>query len=122
MTSEKSGVQTVRSKRRNSRAALSRIKDHLCSAVPEPAVLRLIGRESKQKGTSKRNGLERLVSELVGRRRIIRKLIAAFRRSARDPFPNWRNSSRVALPVFTRRDEAAQVAKTENYTVIHAGE
>jgi len=53
MTSEKSGVQTVRSKRRNSRAALSRIKDHLCSAVPEPAVLRLIGRESKQKGTSK---------------------------------------------------------------------
>lgn len=53
MTSKKSGAQTAQSDKGNPRAALSRIKNHLRSAVPEPAVLHLIGRESKQKGTSK---------------------------------------------------------------------
>jgi hypothetical protein len=63
MRSEKSGAQTVQSDRRNPRAALARIKDHLRSAVPEPAVLRLIGRESEQKGTSKltRTQIERII-------------------------------------------------------------
>ncbi len=53
MTSEKSGARTIKVDRRRSRAAQASIKGHLCSAVQEPVVLRLIGRESQQKGKSK---------------------------------------------------------------------
>lgn len=37
-----------------------------------------------------REGLERLVEKLSKRRRIIRSLITDFRRSPRQPFPNWK--------------------------------
>jgi hypothetical protein len=37
-------------------------------------------------------GLERLVETLYDRRPMIRKLIDAFRRSSRNPFPNWPES------------------------------
>ncbi len=39
-----------------------------------------------------RDGLHRLVEELHHRRGAIRKLITEFRRSTRNPFPNWRES------------------------------
>ena len=40
-----------------------------------------------------RDGLDRLVEALHQRRRVVRNLITEFRRSSRDPFPNWRESS-----------------------------
>ena len=40
-----------------------------------------------------RDGLNRLVDTLHHRRLTIRKLIGEFRRSSRNPFPNWRESS-----------------------------
>ena len=40
-----------------------------------------------------RDGLDRLVETLHYRREAIRKLICEFRRSSRNPFPNWRESS-----------------------------
>jgi hypothetical protein len=40
-----------------------------------------------------REGLERLVETLHHRRAKIRKLIAEFRSSSRNPFPNWRDST-----------------------------
>jgi hypothetical protein len=39
-----------------------------------------------------RDGLDRLVQALHQRRGAIRKLISEFRRSSRNPFPNWRES------------------------------
>jgi len=41
-------------------------------------------------------GLNRLVQTLYTRRAIIRNLIAAFRASCRNPFPNWTASRQVA--------------------------
>ncbi len=41
-------------------------------------------------------GLNRLVEKLYKRRAIIRDLIAAFRTSSRNPFPNWTASRQVA--------------------------
>ena len=47
-----------------------------------------------------RDGLNRLVEALHRRRGAIRKLIAEFRRSIRNPFPNWRElSTDSATPV-----------------------
>jgi hypothetical protein len=47
-----------------------------------------------------RDGLDRLMETLHQRRRAIRKLIAEFRRSSRNPFPNWRESpADSAMPV-----------------------
>ena len=47
-----------------------------------------------------RGGLNRLVDALHHRRGAIRKLIGAFRRSSRNPFPNWRESpADSALPL-----------------------
>ena len=40
-----------------------------------------------------RDGLDRLVEALHHRRGAIQKLITEFRRSSRNPFPNWRESS-----------------------------
>jgi len=39
-----------------------------------------------------RDGLDRLVEALHQRRGAIQKLITEFRRSSRNPFPNWRDS------------------------------
>jgi len=41
-----------------------------------------------------RDGLNRLVEALYDRRVIIRKLISAFHRSTRNPFPNWQDAAR----------------------------
>lgn len=50
-----------------------------------------------------RDGLHRLVKVLHHRRGAIRKLIADFRRSSRNPFPNWRESSAdSAIPLAAR--------------------
>jgi hypothetical protein len=38
-------------------------------------------------------GLDRLVNGLYARRRSIRNLITAFRKSSREPFPNWRGNA-----------------------------
>ncbi len=47
-----------------------------------------------------RVGLERLVETLCDRRTTIRMLIGEFRRSSRNPFPNWRESpADSAMPV-----------------------
>lgn len=46
-----------------------------------------------------RDGLNRLVEALYSRRPTIRKLIEEFRKSNRNPFPNWRDSPAcVELP------------------------
>ena len=55
-----------------------------------------------------RPSLERIVEELSNRRGIIRKLISEFRKSTRDPFPNWRDSHAFADLPMTKRSDAAQ--------------
>lgn len=45
-----------------------------------------------------RTGLERLVEGLSKRRESLRKLITEFRKSGRNPFPNWQESTRFAVP------------------------
>ncbi len=46
------------------------------------------------------NGLRRLVATLHKRRLIIRDLITQFRQHERNPFPNWKHTPQVAVPVF----------------------
>ncbi|MGA9305874.1 MAG: HipA family kinase [Candidatus Sulfotelmatobacter sp.] len=49
-----------------------------------------------------RDGLDRLVEALHQRRRVVRNLITEFRRSSRNPFPNWRESSaKSVMPLAT---------------------
>lgn len=48
-----------------------------------------------------KDGLNRLVETLCLRRSIIHKLIAEFRRSTRNPFPNWRTQDSVSAGVLT---------------------
>ncbi len=50
---EDEGRSLVIEKRGRPRAVLLSIKDYVRLAVPEPEVLRIIGKESKQKGTNK---------------------------------------------------------------------
>jgi hypothetical protein len=50
-----------------------------------------------------RDGLDRLVQALHQRRGAIRKLISEFRRSSRNPFPNWRESpTDFGMPLAAR--------------------
>ncbi len=42
--------------------------------------------------------VERLIEKLLARRGRIRELVAAFRDSDREPFPNWEKVSRVVVP------------------------
>jgi hypothetical protein len=56
-----------------------------------------------------RDGLDRLVDALHHRRRTIRKLIAEFRRSTRNPFPNWRESTADSAMPLAARDRSLQV-------------
>jgi len=59
-----------------------------------------------------RDGLNRLVEALDNRRGTIRKLITEFRRSSRNPFPNWRESpagSAMSLAVSDRSLEAQRL-------------
>jgi prevent-host-death family protein len=50
---EDEGCSLVIEKRGSPRAVLLSIRDYVRLAVPEPEVLRVLGRESKQKGTDK---------------------------------------------------------------------
>ena len=59
-----------------------------------------------------REGLNRLVETLHRRRRVVRKLIGEFRRSSRNPFPNWRESpvnSATPLEATDRSREAQRL-------------
>jgi len=56
-----------------------------------------------------RASLERLVEELSKRREIIRKLIGDFRRSNRNPFPNWSDSTCLAIPRVLRSNAAVEI-------------
>jgi hypothetical protein len=56
-----------------------------------------------------REGLERLVEGLSKRRQVIRNLIGDFRRSTRNPFPNWRDHGSRPLPGFVKRGEAVAI-------------
>jgi len=53
--------------------------------------------------------LERLVEGLSKRRQVIRNLIGDFRRSTRNPFPNWRDCACRALPCFVKRHETVAI-------------
>jgi len=50
---ENEGTSLVIEKRGTPRAVLLSIRDYVRLAVPEPEVLRILGKESKQKGTNK---------------------------------------------------------------------
>ena len=44
------------------------------------------------------NTIERLLEQLLERRTRVRDLISDFRKSSRDPFPNWNNRVAVSVP------------------------
>jgi nitrogen fixation/metabolism regulation signal transduction histidine kinase len=58
-----------------------------------------------------RDGLNRLVEALQHRRGAIRNLITEFRRSSRNPFPNWRESRANSAMPFAERDSIAEVQR-----------
>ena len=60
---EDEGRSLVIEKRGSPRAVLLSIRDYVRLAVPEPEVLRIIGKESKQKGTDKLNS--RQIDQIV---------------------------------------------------------
>jgi hypothetical protein len=45
--------------------------------------------------------IERLMETLLVRRGRVRELVDGFRRSDREPFPNWELGKRVVVPNFT---------------------
>jgi hypothetical protein len=45
--------------------------------------------------------IERLMEQLLGRRGRVRELVEGFRRSEREPFPNWEAGTRVVVPKFS---------------------
>jgi hypothetical protein len=55
-----------------------------------------------------RDGLDRLVQGLHQRRGAIRKLITEFRRSSRNPFPNWRESLADSVMPLAARDRSLE--------------
>ena len=55
-----------------------------------------------------RDGLNRLVETLHHRRRSIRRLITEFRRSSRNPFPNWRESTTDSAMSLVASDESLE--------------
>lgn len=58
-----------------------------------------------------RMGLERLVETLCHRRPTIRKLIDDFRRSSRNPFPNWRESAADSAITLAVRDGSLEAQR-----------
>jgi len=58
-----------------------------------------------------RDGLDRLVQALHQRRGAIRKLISEFRRSSRNPFPNWRESPTDFGMPLTARDRSLEAQR-----------
>jgi len=55
-----------------------------------------------------RDGLHRLVEALLHRRRVVRKLITEFRRSSRNPFPNWPESPADSAMPLAARDRSLE--------------
>jgi hypothetical protein len=58
-----------------------------------------------------RVGLERLVETLCHRRNAIRKLIGEFRRSSRNPFPNWSESPADSAMPLAAKDRSLEVQR-----------
>ena len=58
-----------------------------------------------------RDGLNRLVETLCHRRQAIRKLICEFRRSSRNPFPNWRESPADSAMPLAARDRSLEAQR-----------
>jgi hypothetical protein len=58
-----------------------------------------------------RDGIDRLVRGLHQRRGAIRKLITAFRRSNRNPFPNWRDSPVDSVMPLAARDRSLEAQR-----------
>ena len=58
-----------------------------------------------------RDGLDRLVEALHHRRGAIRKLIGEFRRSSRNPFPNWRESPADSAMPLAARDRSLEAQR-----------
>jgi len=58
-----------------------------------------------------RDGLHRLAEALHHRRRAIRKLITEFRRSSRNPFPNWHDSPEHSAMPFAARDRSLEAQR-----------
>ncbi len=56
-----------------------------------------------------RDGLTRLVEALHNRRQSIRRLIATFRKSTRNPFPSWRGAPTFNGLPAVMRDEAVEI-------------
>ena len=53
--------------------------------------------------------MERLMEQMMKRRGRVRDMIASFRDSEREPFPNWENSSKVVVPrLFTTGGEESK--------------
>lgn len=62
---EEEGRSLVIEKRGSPRAVLLSVRDYVRLALPEPEVLRAIGREAKQRGTSKLNSakIDKIIAE-----------------------------------------------------------
>jgi len=58
-----------------------------------------------------RDGLNRLVESLHRRRGAIRNLISKFRRSSRNPFPNWRESPADSAMTLAARDRSLEAQR-----------
>jgi hypothetical protein len=58
-----------------------------------------------------RDGLSRLVETLCHRRTAIRRLVGEFRRSSRNPFPNWRESRGESDPPLEARDRPLEAQR-----------
>ena len=58
-----------------------------------------------------RDGLNRLVEALHHRRGAIRKLITEFRRSSRNPFPNWRRSPADSAMLLAASDSSLEAER-----------
>jgi len=58
-----------------------------------------------------RGGLHRLVEALHHRRGAIRNLITEFRRSSRNPFPNWRESPADSVVSLTASDRSLEAQR-----------
>lgn len=72
--------------------ALTRAEEMSCDAV-----WRCLVDMPEEWYEGEHEALERLVETVCERRKIIRRLISAFRESARNPFPGWRDASTVIL-------------------------
>jgi hypothetical protein len=68
-----------------------------------------------------RDGLNRLVEALHHRRGAIRKLIGEFRRSSRNPFPNWRESPADSVMPFATEIDRLRHSICNTHSCASAG-